>query len=209
MDFIHGLILITVVHALAAATPGPDFLLVSQQTLTRGRKAGFFCSVGVALGLSVHIIYSSFGLATLIASSSEVFYTIKVLGGAYLIYIGIKGLRSGRRIESSSPLSATAPTSAFNGVRAGFFCNVLNPKAPIYFVSLFTVVLPASIPLHQLIAYGVWMMVVQFAWSSLLVIMLSYPAINQMFKRAGHWLDRVFGGIMIALGLKLIAARSS
>ena len=63
MDFFQGLMLLTVVHLLAAASPGPDFVMVTQQTLTNGRNAGLLVSFGIALGLSVHILYSSLGLA--------------------------------------------------------------------------------------------------------------------------------------------------
>jgi threonine/homoserine/homoserine lactone efflux protein len=65
MELIQGLILIAIVHSLSAAAPGPDFILVCQQTLVHGRRAGYLCSIGIALGLSIHIIYSAFGLAAL------------------------------------------------------------------------------------------------------------------------------------------------
>ena len=68
MDLWHGLVLITSIHLLAAASPGPDFILVSQQTISNGKKAGLLCSVGIALGLSIHILYSAFGLAAIIAN---------------------------------------------------------------------------------------------------------------------------------------------
>ena len=70
MDLWQGLLLISSIHLLAAASPGPDFVMVSQQTLSNGRKAGFLCSLGIALGLSVHILYSSFGLAAVIVGES-------------------------------------------------------------------------------------------------------------------------------------------
>ena len=82
MDLLQGLLLITSIHILAAASPGPDFVLVSQQALSNGKKSGFMCSVGIALGLSIHIIYSAFGLAAIIANSSSALWAIKLLGGS-------------------------------------------------------------------------------------------------------------------------------
>ncbi len=93
MDLYQGLLLITSIHLLAAATPGPDFVLVSQQTLSNGKRGGLLCSLGIALGLSIHILYSSLGLAAIIANSSSALWAIKLLGGGYLIYLGIGGLR--------------------------------------------------------------------------------------------------------------------
>ena len=94
MDLLPGLLLITSIHLLAAASPGPDFILVSQQTLSNGKTAGLMCSIGIALGLSIHIIYSALGLAAVIANSESALWAIKILGGCYLLYLGFSGLRA-------------------------------------------------------------------------------------------------------------------
>ena len=94
--------------------------------------------------------------------------------------------------------------STFATLRRGFFCNVFNPKAPVYFVAIFTLVLSPDIPLWQLAIYGVWMMVLQMAWFSTVVMLLSIPAVHRRFQRFEHWIDRVLGTAMIVLGLNLI-----
>ncbi len=201
--------MISSIHLLAAASPGPDFVLVSQQTLSNGKKAGLMCSIGIALGLSIHITYSAFGLATVIANSSSALWAIKILGGGYLIYLGIKGLKAKPANITESNVTTPTKYSAKKSICVGFLCNALNPKAPIYFVSLFTVVLSPEMPLYQIAIYGVWIMVIQFTWFSLLVGILSRPSINVRFKKYGHWVDRVLGGAMIALGIKVIATRTN
>ncbi|OMH33904.1 LysE family translocator [Motiliproteus sp. MSK22-1] len=209
MDLFQGLLLISSIHILAAASPGPDFVLVSQQTLTNGRRSGFLCSLGIALGLSIHILYSSFGLAAIIANSAAALWVIKLLGGGYLIYLGIKGLRA-RPSVNSEPIAKTIErNSAAKTVGIGFLCNALNPKAPIYFVSLFTVVLSPDMPLYQIAIYGVWMMLIQLGWFSMVVILLSNPSVSRRFNAVGHWIDRVLGGAMVAIGLKVIATRTN
>ena len=241
MEFWHGFLLITSVHLLAAASPGPDFVLVSQQTLAKGRRTGLICSLGITLGLAVHIIYSVLGLATLIAHSQPLLTAIKWLGGSYLIYLGWQGIQakpkkpadlansteptassvdisqdalakqttlsthtalSDKAIFNKSPPTDTEPTASI--LRRGFFCNVFNPKAPVYFVAIFTLVLSPDIPLWQLAIYGVWMMVLQMAWFSTVVMLLSIPAIHRRFQRFEHWIDRILGTAMIVLGLNLI-----
>lgn len=207
MDLWQGLLLITSIHLLAAASPGPDFVLVSQQTLANGKRAGLLCSVGIALGLSIHILYSAFGLAAIIANSAHILWAIKILGGGYLIYLGYKGLRA-RAVSSEQVANPpVAHYSAKKSIGMGFLCNALNPKAPIYFVALFTVVLSPSMPLYQIFIYGIWMMLIQLVWFSAVVMLLSRPAINHKFKQCGHWIDRVLGGAMLLLGLKVIATR--
>lgn len=207
MDLAQGLIIITSVHLLAAASPGPDFVLVSQQTLSNGKRAGLLCSIGIALGLSVHILYSAFGLAAVIASSSSALWVIKLLGGSYLIYLGISGLRS--RARRGEATTAVVNQAALKTIGLGFLCNALNPKAPIYFISLFTIVLSENTPAQHLLVYGIWMMVLQFAWFSFLTILLSRPMVMDRFQALGHWIDRVAGGAMLLLGIKVLVSRTS
>jgi len=221
MEFWHGFLLITSVHLLAAASPSPDFVLVSQQTLAKGRRTGLICSLGITLGLAIHITYSVLGLATVIAHSQPLLTAIKWLGGSYLIYLGWQGIQAKPKktsdltvainsdaIDSDTDISikkASIDTSSTASIlRRGFFCNVFNPKAPVYFVAIFTLVLSPDIPLWQLAIYGVWMMVLQMAWFSTVVMLLSIPAIHRRFQRFEHWIDRVLGTAMIILGLNLI-----
>lgn len=205
---IHGFILITFVHLLAAASPGPDFVMVTQQTLSNGKKSGLLCSLGIALGLSVHITYSAFGLAAVIAGSMTALGLIKILGGSYLIYLGVMALRSGPQTEASESVPTVAVRTSIKSIRKGFLCNVLNPKAPIYFVSLFTIVLSPNMPLHVIAFYGLWIMLLQFMWFALVAILLSTPPVSRCFNRFGHYIDRIFGGAMITLGLKILSSRT-
>ncbi len=210
MDTAHGLLVLAVVHTLAAASPGPDFVFVSQQTLANGRRTGLLCSLGIALGLSVHIGYSAFGLAAVVAHSSELLWWVKILGGSYLIYLGTRGLRA--RASAGLALDGTKQirlaTSPLKTVGAGFLCNALNPKAPIYFLSLFTLVLSPEMPLYQIGIFGLWIMLIQLAWFSFVVFVLSIPLVNQKFQRAGHWIDRLLGGAMVLLGIKVLMSKT-
>ena len=209
MDLYQGLLLITAIHLLAAAAPGPDFVLVAQQTLCNGQRNGLLCSLGIALGLSVHILYSSFGLAAIIANSSSALWSIKRLGSGYLIMLGIRGLKA--RARSAEPLSGAIvkERSALKTIGLGFLCNALNPKAPIYFVSLFTVVLSQDTPPQNILIYGLWMMVLQLAWFSLLTVLISRPAVTHTFQTMGHWIDRIAGGAMLLLGFKVLATSTN
>jgi len=209
VEFYHGLLLLTAIHLMAAASPGPDFVLVSQQTLSNGKRAGYLTSIGIALGLSVHIIYSALGLATIIANSTMALWIIKILGGSYLIYLGAKGLRAKRSVDKKLENISVKESSALKIMTIGFFANVLNPKAPIYFIALFTVVLTPNMPLYQIAIYGVWMMILQLLWFSFVVSFLSIPAVREKFHNFGHWIDRILGGAMIALGVKVLASKTN
>ncbi|HGO5854142.1 TPA: LysE family translocator [Mannheimia haemolytica] len=207
MDFWQGFILITGIHILAAISPGPDFIFVSQQTLSRGRVAGLLCALGVGLGFGVHILYSVLGLAVVIAQASWLLTAIKIIGGAYLVWLGYQGLKARAKGETIEIRAVNQTNeSMLKMVWKGFLCNVLNPKAPVYLVSVFTVVLSPEMPLWQLGIYGGWMMFLLFVWFATVAFLLSIPKVNQQFQKAGHWIDRLLGGVMVALGIKVIAS---
>lgn len=206
MDFWHGFWIITGVHFLACMSHGPDFVLVSQQSLGRGRAAGLLTALGIALGFGVHIVYSVFGLVTLVAQSALLLTAVKIIGGLYLVYIGYKGIRAkagGDVLEIRAEKAAREPVG--KTVWRGVLCNVLNPKAVVYMLSLFTVVLSPATPMWQMAVYGAWMTLMIFIWFALVALMLSVPAVSRRFSRFGHWIDRVCGGALALLGVKVMS----
>lgn len=209
MELLPAFLTVTVVHLLAAASPGPDFVMVSQQSLVHGRRAGLLCSLGIALGLSVHIVYSSIGMASLMSQSSGLLWVIKYLAAAYLIYLGIKGLRSRAASSTSEAPGEVLRRPAWKLVSMGFLCNAINPKAPLYFLSVFSLVLTPDMPPLQLAALGLWMMLLQFGWFSSVALLLSWPAVKRRFLRIGHWVDRVLGMVMLGFGLRLLFSRTN
>ena len=133
-----------------------------------------------------------------------------MLGGSYLIFLGIKGLRARANIQPVTASKEITPQrSALKTIGLGFLCNALNPKAPIYFVSLFTIVISADTPASHLAIYGIWMMVIQLAWFSLVTELLSSPKVSAKLQSVGYIIDRIAGGAMLLLGLKVLASRSN
>jgi len=205
MDFWQGFTIVTFVHLLAAASPGPDFALVTRQSLLHGRRAGVLTSIGISLGLAIHILYSIAGLAVIVAHSVKWMIFIKLAGGSYLIFLGIKGLRSKPQEEDDLRIDEVkVNASTFHLVSTGFICNALNPKAPVYFLSLFTVILSPDIPLLNLAVYGVWIMFLQLFWFTTLAFFFTNITIRQQMLKMGHWIDRVFGVAMVALGVRVL-----
>jgi threonine efflux protein len=209
MDFWHGFAILTAVHLLAAASPGPDFAYVTRHSLVNGRRAGLLASLGIALGLSVHMVYSVAGLAAMIAHSANWMMALKLVGGAYLLWLGIQGLRSRKSAAPRLDMARAAPVSAMRQIAGGFLCNALNPKAPIYFLALFTVVLSPGLPPLTLLIYCAWMMVLQWSWFSFLALVASHHVIRDRLYAARHWIDRAFGAAMVALGLRVLCTARS
>ena len=207
MEFWQGFVTITFVHLLAAASPGPDFALVTRQALISGRRAGLLTSIGIALGLSVHIVYSALGMAALIAGSAEWMVAVKAAGGLYLVYLGARGLRSRPRVAVDPGWENKQwMRSGYRDILSGALCNIFNPKAPVYFLSLFTIVLSPDLPPATLCIYGAWIMMVQFLWFAAVTLFFTHAAVRTRFLAVGHWLDRLFGVVMVALGLRVLAS---
>jgi RhtB (resistance to homoserine/threonine) family protein len=209
VELLSGLMLIGSIHLLAAASPGPDFILVSQQTLVNGKKAGIMTSVGIALGLSIHIIYSALGLAAIIANSQSALWAIKILGGCYLLWLGLQCITAKSESSINLPNKIVKQNALIKNIIKGFLCNALNPKAPIYFVALFTLVLSPDLPFNHLIIYGLWMMLLQFLWFSTVVLLLSRPSINSKFQHFGHYINKIMGGAMLIMGIKVLTSKLS
>ena len=122
---------------LGAMSPGPDFAVVVRRAAVSGRRHGMATAAGVAVGVSGWVVAAAAGVAVLLAASAVAFTAVKVVGGAYLCYLGVKALRTAVR---EGTLSFESPDAATRGVRAAFaeglLTNALNPKAGLFFVAL-------------------------------------------------------------------------
>jgi RhtB (resistance to homoserine/threonine) family protein len=196
---------IAVIHLLAVASPGPDFIVVTKNSLSYSRRVGVYTALGVALGIGVHITYCLLGIALIISQSIIVFGIFKYIGAAYLIWIGYKGLRTKVKpevdinIENSSKKDISLRTA----IKSGFLVNVLNPKATLFLLAVFTQVINPETPKFIQTLYGLEMIIATFAWFALVSFVFSNKLMKSKMTRIGHWIDRVAGGVMIALGIKV------
>ncbi len=195
---------IAVIHLLAVASPGPDFLIVTRSALTYSRKTGIWTALGVGLGILVHVAYCLLGIGIVISQSIVLFNTIKYVGAAYLMYIGWLALTQKPVMKADEHhVKEIDDISAFRAVKIGFLTNALNPKASIFFLALFTQVIDPATPLLTQMGYGLYLGVATFVWFAGLAIVLSVGAIRRNFKKIQLKAERVMGGMLILLGLKV------
>ena len=195
---------VALIHLLAVASPGPDFAVVVRESVTHGRRAGMFTAFGVGTAIFVHVGYSLLGIGIIVSQSIVLFNALKWLAAAYLLYIGIKALRA--KPADPSALAANLPTgerTARGAFTAGFVTNGLNPKATLFFLSLFTVVMNPHTPLSIQAGYGVYLAVATGAWFCMVAMLFSHQRVRNGFARMGHWFDRTMGAVLVALGVKL------
>ena len=195
---------VALIHLLAVASPGPDFAIVVRESVAFGRRAGVFTALGVGAGIFVHVAYSLLGIGLIVSQSIVLFNALKWLAAAYLLYIGIKALRAKpadpARAELSLEQAVRSPRAAF---ATGFVTNGLNPKATLFFLSLFTVVIDPHTPLRVQAGYGLYLALATALWFCLVAMLFSQPRVRAGFTRLGHWFDRLMGAVLIGLGVKL------
>lgn len=195
---------VAAIHLLAVASPGPDFAVVVRESVTHGRRAGTWTALGVGSAIFLHVGYSLLGIGLIVSQSIVLFNLLKWLAAVYLVYIGCKALRAGpaKNQPSAAPtnLGERSPKAAYV---AGFMTNGLNPKATLFFLSLFTVVINPHTPLWVQAGYGVYLALATAAWFCLVARLFSHSRVRAGFARIGHWFDRTMGVVLIALGIKI------
>jgi len=207
MEYLPLIATVLAAHLLAAISPGPDFLLVSKHSLTYSRKTGIWTAVGVGLGIGIHIVYCLAGLAVIISKSILIFNIIKLLGAGYLVYIGIKSLRAksvDMKIATSDKKKELSPLAA---TKVGFLCNILNPKVTLFFLSLFTLIIPAETPFKILTIIGVLVIVNTISYFSLVALLFSNQKVQAVYGRFQGVINKTFGAVLIALGVRVAIAR--
>nr|WP_239032265.1 LysE family transporter [Pseudoalteromonas sp. MMG022] len=198
--------MIALAHFFAVASPGPDFAIVLKQSIQRGRANALWTSAGVALGILVHVTYCLLGVAIVLSQSPAMFNVLKYVAGAYLAYMGIQALRAKPAGDTQSVKGVEHQTSerAIQALRRGFLVNALNPKATLFFLSLFTLVISPTTPTMVQAFYGLYMALATWVWFSFLAIVLSRTQVRSFFQKAGHWFDRGIGVILIALAVRVV-----
>jgi threonine/homoserine/homoserine lactone efflux protein len=192
----------TGVAAGMVAMPGADFTVVVRNALV-SRRAGVACALGVVGGLLVHTALAVAGVAAVLTAVPALFRALQLLGGGYVLYLGVRTLLELRRTRTERVVEAGA---AVRPLRQGFVTNALNPKAPITFLSLLPQFVPqGSSALPRTLLLALIVVVLALVW---------FPAVAVLVDRLGRWLRRpraaravagVTGGALTVLGVMLLA----
>ncbi|AMQ89557.1 LysE family translocator [Marinobacter sp. LQ44] len=194
---------VALVHLLAVASPGPDFAIMLRQALTQSRRNALLSAGGIGLGILLHVGYSLLGIGLIIQQSIMLFTVLKVVGALYLLWIAWHCLRAkpgGVHVEAKGSKVQTG----WGAFRLGFLTNALNPKATLFFVSLFSVVINPGTPLLLQAGYGLYMALATGLWFAMVAVFFTQPRVRRGFSRFGHWLDRLMGGILVLLAGQLL-----
>ncbi|NNB44231.1 LysE family translocator [Pseudomonas chlororaphis] len=196
------LLVVITITVLAVLSPGPDFAMVTRNSLVLSRRHGVFTALGIGLGVMLHIGYTLFGVGLLVKESLLLFSALKIAGALYLVYLGIRMLRT-RAVEE---VAVDAPrVSAWTALRTGFLTNALNPKTMIFVVSLFMQVMqPGTGPGVQ-IGYGAIIVLAHVLWFVAVALFFSTPGIRARLMAYKRRIDQLFGVLLVGFGVLLSA----
>lgn len=198
------------VATVIVIVPGADMALVARNTLTGGRATGLRTAVGTLLGLGVHAVAALVGLSVVIAASATAFNTVRLVGAAYLVWLGLQTLwRTGTRSGAIPDEPVTRSSLRHAPLVQGMLTNVLNPKLSVFFLSFLPQFVDGSRPATpQILVLAGTFIVMGAIWLGTYVVavdQLSGVLTRPVVKR---WLDRVIGATLVGLGIRLAVARS-
>lgn len=182
-------------------SPGPDFIITIRQTINHGRKYAYYSSLGIGLGIAFHLSYTILGISLILKQLPIVFNFIKLFGALYLIYLGIENLR-----DQPSLIKIKGEKEIYSLKRSfitGFFTNLLNPKATLFFLSIFSSIVSSKTPLYIQGTYGIFCIIANIVWYSLIAYLLSKNDNLQFFNKYQAIFEKIIGVILVLLGMKL------
>ena len=195
------------IWTVAVITPGPNFFLTAQTALGASRAAALWSVLGPTCGTVVWGLCGFFGLALLFKAAPWLYGLLKLLGGGYLIYLGVKLIRKGDQPPEDIDDSGHSPARALSIWRAGLLTNLSNPKTAAFVTSLFAVSMPAAAPVWLGLTSVALMAVLSIIWYAAVAWFFSNARFTGLYQRGRRWIDRFAGAIFIAYGVRLAVDR--
>ena len=193
---------VAILHLFAVASPGPDFALITRQSLRFNRKVAIWTSLGIGMGILFHCLLAITGLVLLI-TSNELFSTIlKIIGSTYLLYLGINSVLVTQN-RNETEIRERDNLDKFNGFLVGLITNITNVKAILFFVTVFSVVIDTDNSL-SLIFYGAYMALATFLWFAFISYVFTSENFKNKFSSILKYFEKVIGIILILLSLQII-----
>lgn len=196
---------IAAAHFFAVASPGPDFAIAVKQSVAYGRRTGIETAIGIGLGILFHITYIVLGVGLFLQQSPAAFMVMKYIGAAYLLYVGAMSLLSKGTMEDySGPAAHRVPPTTTAAIVTGLLTNALNPKATLFFLSLFTLAIDPATPFSHEVFYGIYLSLATMLWFSFISVVFNRPSVRSFLLKAGIWFDRAMGAVLVVLAIVLI-----
>ena len=206
--YIETLAVFALVHFLAAASPGPNLVVVSSYASTVSRKAGLLAALGILFGVLTWASATALGLGTLLANYPLIYSVIRHAGAIYLIWLGcrmVKDAISNKYGEIDTKRVKLG--SARSIVLSGYLVNMTNPKTVAYYTSLFSVLIPPSSPTWVFVVGACVALLVSASWWMSVALFFSIEGIRRSFSATCRYLDFITGSALVFFGVRLATSR--
>lgn len=199
-------ILLSILGALllGAISPGPSFLLVSRISIAGSRRDGLAAAVGMGFGGAAFGALALLGLSALLSQVEWLYLGLKLLGGAYLIYLGARIWRGATAPLAMPTPEALKPASFLRSFSSAFATQVSNPKTAIVYASIFAALLPPTPPFWMVAVLPPLVFLVETLWYAVVALAFSASGPRSVYLNSKRWIDRAAGAVMGILGAKLI-----
>ncbi len=203
MPELFSLISMTAALAVGVISPGPSFVMVARVAASQSRRDGIAAALGMGVGGAAFALAALLGLQTLLLAVPSVYVLLKIIGGLYLCYLGYRIFRSASTTLSVN--AAAAPrTNARKSFVLGLVTQMSNPKTAIVYASVFAAFLPAQHSFGFDAAVLAVVFAVETAWYAVVALVLSSDGPRATYLSFKALIDRLAGGVMAALGVRLI-----
>jgi threonine/homoserine/homoserine lactone efflux protein len=192
---------VVIITILAVISPGADFAMVTRNSYLHGRLSGILSSVGIALGVQVHVFYTLIGIGVILTQSPFLYNLIKIIGALYLIYIGYKTFNTRVNIDLNDKNYPSK--TGYSSILNGFVTNAMNPKTTMFVISVFTQVVSHDTALKLQIFYGSFMSLAHLVWFALIALFFSSPLLRTAMLRKQGVINGTIGSVLITLGSML------
>ena len=194
---------IAVALMLGAISPGPTFIYVAKNSIAISRKHGLFTALGTGTGAAIFGLLAVMGLQAILLAVPSAYLALKICGGLYLLYLAYKIIKHAKEpMEQADGI--TQVMSYKQAYHLGLITQMSNPKIAIILASIFTALLPKEIPSYFYVVLPMLCFFIDAGWYSLVAVALSAEKPRRVYLKFKKVFDRVAGGVMTLLGLKLI-----
>ncbi|MUI54395.1 LysE family translocator [Aliivibrio fischeri] len=209
MEYLLVLLHVALIWLLAVATPGANVLLTINTALNYDRKIASFSAFGVSCATLLWSFFGGSGLVILFSHFPQLFGLMKVVGGSYLLYLGMRQIyltRKIKRLGELTEINQTISPSKRKVFISAFITSILNPKTGFFVVSLFSVSMPENMSATMIFVIMLTMASITLSWHLFLATAFSHESARSVYARISGVMDYVTGGLFTILGIKVMTS---
>jgi threonine/homoserine/homoserine lactone efflux protein len=198
------LLSVATLYTMLAISPGPNFLVITQAAISRSRSQALCIALGVSTASVIWASLAALGLGIVLEQFLWLQRALQLLGGCYLLYVGVKMLLKARTPLDVGP-SVVAEVSDWQAYRAGLLTNLANPKTLMFFTSVFASLFSGDLTANVKLAAIFVVSAISIAWNVLTVTIFAMGKSRRVYARGKVWIDTIIGAFITFFSLKLIA----